>query len=209
MESHGAIKVRLGSAHPHSNRRHLNDFSGMFSHHVTAQHLVRAGLNHQLEQSARTTLGKCLRHGSEPRPLDHNSVSTQSTDGGFFGKTDGGQLRLTEHRARHKVMIHLARSATKLSISKGSALIHRHRGEADAIGHVAHSEDMRSAGALVSIHRQLPAVAAETSCFQVQALQKRLTPGRQKHASGRDPISLIRDENKITGRAFDGRRTGG
>ena len=131
--------------------------------------------------------------------MNHNGISAETADGGVFGQSDSGQLGLTEYRTGNKVMIHLARTATELGIGKSPALIHRHRGEADAIGHISHSEDMGDRGALVSIHRQKTALLVEPGGLKIQSLKEWLAPCSQQNTAGMDPVSLIRHQNEIAG----------
>ena len=84
MQCHGAIEIGLGGAHPHGNRRHLNDLRGMLAHHVAAQHPIGGLLHHQLEQTTGTGGGQGPRHGPEAGAMHNNTIHAVAFDGLFF-----------------------------------------------------------------------------------------------------------------------------
>ena len=84
MQRHGAIEISLGGAHPHGNRRHLNNFGSMLTHHVAAKHPIGVLLHHQLEQTAGTGSGQGPRHGTEAGAMHNNTILTMAFDGLFF-----------------------------------------------------------------------------------------------------------------------------
>ena len=84
MQRHGAIEISLGGAHPYGNRRHLNNFGSMLTHHVAAQHPIGVPLHNQLEQAAGTGSGQSSRHGPEAGAMHDNTIRTMAFDGLFF-----------------------------------------------------------------------------------------------------------------------------
>ena len=80
MQGHGAIKIGLGRTHPHSDCSHLDNFSGMFSNHVTSQHLLAAGLLNQLQQATGALFRQSLSHGAKTGTMNHNLIRTKFGD---------------------------------------------------------------------------------------------------------------------------------
>ena len=126
----------------------------------------------------------------------------------LLGEAHAGQFRLGEHGAGHQAVIHLPRPAAEHAVGEGAALIHRHRGEVDLVGHVAHGVDAGHVGALVGIHRDAMALDGYAGRLQVRPLEERPPPGGQQHAAAGDGFAALGGHGEFARRALAGDRGG-
>ena len=209
MQGHGAVEVGLGGSHANGDRCHLDDFSGVFAHHVAAKHLVAGDLHDQLEQHLGTSGRQGLTHRAEAGPVQLDSIDAAALDCLFFGKPHAGQLRLGKYCAGHQAVVYLAWPVAVYRVGKGAALIHRNWGQVDAVCYISHRIDAGHVGALVAIYRNAVALHGHAGSLQVEPMQKRPAAGGQQHATAGDRLAALGGDAEFAGGALAGDRRWG
>ena len=74
--------------------------------------------------------------------MDHHAIHTVPVDGRLFRKAHRGQFGITEHRAGHKVVVHLSRPTAEGGIGKSAAFVDRHGREVDPVGDITNCIDV-------------------------------------------------------------------
>ena len=98
MDTDGHIELRLGRTAVKRHGQALNDLSGIGSHHVAAQNLIRGLVNNQLHHGPLIASGKSMFKRLESGSIDIDPMAAPARL--LFGQTDGATVGRAEHRRR-------------------------------------------------------------------------------------------------------------
>ena len=209
MQGHGAVEVGLGGPHADGDRRHLDDLGGMLAHHVAAQYPATGLLHDQLEQHLGIAGGECLAHRPEAGAVHLDPIGTAPRDRLLFGEPHAGQFGLGKHGAGYQAVVHLTGLVAIHRVGEGAALIHRHRRQVDAVGHIANGVDAVHVGALIGIHRDAGALHGHPGGLQVQPLEEGFAAGGEQHAAAGNRFAALGGDAELAGGALAGDRCRG
>ena len=124
---------------------------------MTADHLLRLGIHHELHQHPLVAPRQRRLHRPEARLVDVDLAVALGRR--VLGQSDRADLRRREHPRRNEIVVDHPCLLAEHAVGEGMPLADRDRRQVHAVGHVADRVDARHIGARPGIHLDLTLLA--------------------------------------------------
>lgn len=144
MNTNSAIKDGLGGSGFHGYGHALNDFAGVFTDHMNADHPITFAVDNQFHIGAFLSATNGVLHRAKVR-FKHGDVAILLL-GLLFRETAGANIRLTKNGGGNGVVINLGGLIVIVGFGKGHTLCQCHRSQLHTAGNVTESIDAAFTG---------------------------------------------------------------
>jgi len=199
------VELGLGGSTLHRDRNSLNNFTGVGTHHVAANHPVACPVDDELHHRRLVAPAERVLECAEAAAVDRNV--TVAFPRFLLGRADTADRRLAENRRRHVLMIGSCRFTAEKRLRKRHRLREGNRREVDAICRVTDRPDTRHtrAGVLIHHHRS-SRVQLDANFLEPEIGNQRSAARRIENQIRLDPRPVLESCNQARRRLRDLRR---